>query len=55
MVPRRASVGKAMCEQPGERAACRIHIPKRHLAIQPARAEKWADGEIIFSLKIPYL
>lgn len=46
---------EATCEKTGDRAACRIHIPKCHLAIQPARAETWADGEIIFSLKILYL
>lgn len=55
LVPRCASNGKATCEKRSDRAACRMHIPKCHLAIQPARAEKWADGEIIFSLKFLYL
>lgn len=54
-MPACASDGKATCEQAGDPVACRIHIPKCHLAIQPARAEAWADGEIIFSLKILYL
>lgn len=55
LVPWCAPDGKATCEKTGDRVACRIHIPKCHLAIQPARVEKWADGEIIFSLKILYL